>query len=94
MIAAVEYTQILASRYAVVDKPTACSRRKIARSPIRSRIVIAVPMKIAPMFSSTRISPARWARRPSGRVYRSPRVPDTASDNTPTMNGSSARNTK
>src|ERR1700757_3625880 len=42
------YTHTFASRYADVDNPTACSRRKIARSPIRSRMVSAVPMKTAP----------------------------------------------
>jgi len=41
-------TMTLPKRYADVDNPTACSRRTIARSPTRARIVSAVPMKIAP----------------------------------------------
>ena len=48
-------TKTLANMYAVVDNPTACSRRKIARSPMSARIVNAVPMKMAPTLSSTRI---------------------------------------
>ena len=57
-------TKTLASRYAVVDNPTACSRRKMARSPIRARIVSAVPMKIAPTLSSTRICPGSLGASP------------------------------
>ncbi len=54
-IAKTVYTHTFANRYADVDRPTACSRRKIARSPMRSRMVSAVPMNTAPTFSSTRI---------------------------------------
>ncbi len=62
-------TMTFANRYAVVDNPTACSRRKMARSPMRARIVSAVPMKMAPTLSSTRICPGSFGRlrRPGSR---------------------------
>ena len=90
-------TTILASRYAEVDKPTACSRRKMARSPISARIVSAVPMKIAPTLSITRIWPGSLgASPPSSAVFGTPKPtsPGTDSDRMPMMNGSSIKNAK
>ena len=78
----------------MVDNPTACSRRKIGRSPIRSRMVKAVPMKIAPTLSSTRICPGSFGASPIGSGTPNPAVPGTASDSTPMMNGSRARKMK
>ncbi len=90
-------TKTLANMYAVVDNPTACSRRKIARSPMRARIVRAVPMKMAPTLSSTRICPGSLGASPpciAGTGTPKPTFPGTDSDSTPMMNGSSARKMK
>ena len=57
-IANPQNTSVLASRYAVVDSPTACSRWKMARSPTRSRIVSATPMNAAAGSSKARICAA------------------------------------
>ena len=81
----------------MVDKPTACSRRKIARSPISARMVSAVPMKMAPTLSMTRICPGSLgAGPPSMAVTGTPKPtsPGTDSDSTPMMNGSIIRNAK
>ncbi|CAG7187244.1 hypothetical protein PICSAR235_02953 [Mycobacterium avium subsp. paratuberculosis] len=86
--------QTLANRYADVDSPTACSRRKMARSPMRSRMVSAVPMKTAPTFSSTRIWPGSLGAAPIGLGMPKPTSPGTDIDSEPMMNGSNARNTK
>ena len=78
----------------MVDNPTACSRRKIARSPIRSRIVSAVPMKMAPTFISTKTCPGWLGASLRGLGGPRPVTPGTDSESTPLMNGSSARKTK
>jgi len=57
MTANTKNTAIFASRYALVDRPTACSRRKMGRLPMRSRIVNAVPMKTAAMVSNINTEP-------------------------------------
>ena len=81
-----------AKRYAVVDNPTACSRRKIARSPIRARIVRAVPMKMAPTLSSTDWPRLVGASPPVSRTGTpKPTSPGTDSESTPMMNGRNAR---
>ena len=90
-------TTTLANMYAVVDNPTACSRRKIARSPISARIVSAVPMKMAPTLSSTRICPGSFGASPpciAGTGTPKPTSPGTDSDSTPMMNGRNARKMK
>src|SRR5215218_6848816 len=90
-------TMTFAKRYAVVDNPTACSRRKMARSPIRARIVSAVPMKIAPTLSNTRIWPGSFGAAPpwiAGTGTPKPTSPGTDSDSTPMMNGRNARKMK
>ena len=90
-------TKTLAKMYADVDNPTACSRWKIARSPMRARIVNAVPMKMAPTLSSTRICPGSLGASPpwiAGTGTPKPTFPGTDSDNTPMMKGSTARKMK
>ena len=57
-------------------------------------MVSAVPMKIAPTLSSTRIWPGSFGASPIGSGIPNPTVPGTASDSTPMMNGNSARNRK
>src|SRR6185437_16477060 len=79
-------TKTLARMYADVDSPTACSRRKIARSPMSARTVNAVPMKMAPTLSSTRICPGSLGASPpliAGTGTPNPTSPGTDSDNTP-----------
>ena len=90
-------TKTFAKMYAVVDSPTACSRRKIARSPISARIVSAVPMKMAPTLSSTRICPGSFGASPpwiAGTGTPKPTFPGTDSDSAPMMNGRNARKMK
>src|SRR5689334_8644902 len=90
-------TNTLARMYADVDSPTACSRRKIARSPMSARIVSAVPMKIAPTLSSTRICPGSLGASPpfiAGTGTPNPTSPGTDNDSTPMMNGRNARKMK
>ena len=78
----------------MVDKPTACSRWKMARSPTRSRIVSAVPMKAAAGISRLSI----WADSSGvpafGAGTWNPLEPGTVSDSAPSTNGSSARKKK
>ena len=65
------------------------------RSPIRSRMVNAVPMKTAPMLSSTMMYCGWVGARPSGSAGPSPGLgPLTVSDSAPMRNGSTARNTE
>ena len=87
-------TAVLASRYAVVDRPTACSRWKMARSPTRSRIVSAVPMKAAAGISRARICADSSGVPACGPGMRNPLLPGTVSDSAPRMNGNSARKMK
>ena len=57
-------------------------------------MVSAVPMKIAPTLSSTRIWPGSLGASPIASGTPNPTVPGTDSDSTPMMNGSSARKMK
>ena len=86
-------TAILAARYADVDSPTACSWRKMLRSPTNSRTVSAVPMKNAPKFIMPRICFCSNGAAPLDGLPR-PASPATASGSSPTMNGSNARKMK
>ncbi len=89
-----QYTTILAHRYPDADRPAACSRRKMVRSPTRSRIVNAVPMKTALMLSSVMICAGSLGSSPRGLAMPRPALPGTTSVSAARMNGSSAKNAK
>ena len=78
----------------MVDRPTACSRWKMARSPTRSRIVSAVPMKAAAGNSRARICADSSGVPACGPAAWKPVLPGTVSDSAPRMNGNSARKMK
>ncbi|CNN03335.1 Uncharacterised protein [Mycobacterium tuberculosis] len=65
----------------------------MGRSPIRSRIVNAVPMNTAPTLSITRIWSGWAGLLPSGSLMPYPLLPRTVSVRMPMRNGSSAKNT-
>ena len=90
-------TKTLASMYAVVDNPTACSRRKIARSPIsvadRQRGAHEDGADVEQHQDLSRLV-GRLAALIAGTGTPKPTSPGTDSDSTPMMNGSSARKMK
>ncbi|SKU12017.1 Uncharacterised protein [Mycobacteroides abscessus subsp. abscessus] len=76
----------------MADRPTACSRRKITRSPMRSRMVSARPRKLAPRFVSASSRPGSFGL--SGSATLNPALPGTDNTKPARTNGSSARKMK
>ena len=77
-----------ASTTPAADNPTACSLRKMVRSPTRSRIVSAVPMNTAAIFATMSNWFGSLGEWPTVATP-NPVSPGTISDIAPKMNGSS-----